>query len=115
MDRKELLQKRLGKFEKKKNDLVARSNASNSADEVRSINEQLVEINEDIQDIKDELSVLENEKKEESKQEQRDFNPLASYKLDAGKGDERSNDVLSSMEYRKAFMNHVQNRNSSTT
>lgn len=56
--RKKVLLKRQARLEKRRADLIARSNASEDVAEVRAINEQLMQISEDLQDIADELATL---------------------------------------------------------
>lgn len=56
--RKKVLLKRQARLEKRKAELIARSNASEDVAEVRAINEQLMTISEDLQDIADELATL---------------------------------------------------------
>ena len=56
--RKKILLKRQARLEKKRAELIARSNASEDIAEVRAINEQLMTIAEDLQDIADELATL---------------------------------------------------------
>lgn len=56
--RKKVLLKRQARLEKRRAELVARSQASEDIAEVRAINEQLMTIAEDLQDIADELATL---------------------------------------------------------
>lgn len=56
--RKKVLLKRQARLEKRRADLIARSNASEDIAEVRAINEQLQTIAEDLQDIADEIAAL---------------------------------------------------------
>ena len=59
--RKKYLLKRQARLEKRRAELIARSNASEDIAEVRAINEQLMTIAEDLQDICDELASLADE------------------------------------------------------
>lgn len=58
MGRKAILERRRARLEKKRADLIARSQASEDIAEVRAINDQLMTIAEDLQDIVDELATL---------------------------------------------------------
>ena len=97
---KEILEKRMARLEAKKEKLTARAIASQSAEEVRSINEEISEINEDIAEVRAEMdalvSVPENAKLVNG-------NVVGSFKED-----KRSEDPTSTLEYRQAFMAYVQ-------
>lgn len=56
--RKKVLLKRQARLEKRRAELLARSQASENLAEVRAINDQLMTISEDLQDIADELATL---------------------------------------------------------
>lgn len=56
--RKKVLLKRQARLEKRRAELLARSQASEDLAEVRAINDQLMTISEDLQDIADELATL---------------------------------------------------------
>ena len=51
--RKKFLEKRLARYTEKRDALKNKALASNDANEVRSINEQLAELNEEIKDIQE--------------------------------------------------------------
>ena len=115
---KNILKKRLERLMSKKNDLASRAMASENADEIRSIGEQMKELNEEIKDINDEIANLEKEE-----DEKRAAQPVA---VPAGavpvNGDIRgafgvanptekkktNENPLASTEYRSAFMAYVQ-------
>lgn len=59
--RKEFLQRRIARLQKKIADLRARGLASQDANEVRSINEAIEEYTEELRDAQDELAVIEAE------------------------------------------------------
>ena len=61
MGRKKILEKRLKRLMQKKADLTQRALASQDANEVRNINDQIADINEDIQDVQEELDAIEAE------------------------------------------------------
>ena len=50
MKRKQILEKRLARLMEKKNNLAARAAASQDANEVRSINDELADINAEIEE-----------------------------------------------------------------
>ena len=119
MKRKELLIKRMQRLEAKKTSLVARAQASQDANEVRSINEQIEDVNEDIADIKEELEAIEEEERaaqaSAEEPEKRGAQVPAGAQLvnpqvrgsfpAAGKEED---DPTNSIEYRKAFMAYCQ-------
>lgn len=101
--RKTLLEKRLARLTAKVEALEAKALASESADEVRSINAQLAELNEDIADVRSELELIE--------EEERAIPPADAKVVNAGvvgsfKTEERKAD--NDMEYRTAFMKYIQ-------
>ena len=116
MKRKELLTKRMQRLEAKKTDLVARAKASQDANEVRSLNEQIEDVNEDIADIKEELEAIEEEERAAAAEaEKRDaqipagaqlVNPVTRGSFSTEKKEEE--DPTNSIEYRKAFMAYCQ-------
>ena len=62
--RKTRLEKKLAKLNAKRDELTARALASQDANEVRSINEQLADVNDEIADVNDELAeIAEDEKR----------------------------------------------------
>ena len=98
---KAFYEKRQARVQKKIDELKAKALASESADEVRSINSQLAELDEDMEEIREALKSFEERQMPpaESKVINGNF-------LGEGKKEERE-DVADSMEYRKAFMNYV--------
>lgn len=124
--RKKILEKRLARLQKKKNDLTARALASQDAAEVRSINEQLEDLNAEIAETQEEIDAIGEDQEggdptsnpaeggEQRQQvppnaEQRGGNPMAAYNLGTGtqaRSDEGTG--TGSMEYRQAFMDYVQ-------
>lgn len=123
MGRKKILEKRLARLMAKKNGLVARAQASEDVNEVRSINEQLQDINCEIAETQEEIDAIEDEGEGngngnpiegEGEQrnninfiEQRGGNPIASFSQTSPQT--RSNEpAFSSMEYRMAFKSYVQ-------
>lgn len=134
MGRKKILEKRLARLQKKKNDLTQRALASQDAAEVRSINEQLTDINEEIAETQEEIAEIEASEPGEGSDggeggtggeggegTQQRSNPPANAQLVNGSivrgsfpqqgemSQQRGNeDTYASMEYRTAFMSYVQ-------
>lgn len=129
--RKKVLEKRLARLQAKKNALTQRALASEDANEVRSINEQISDINDDIADVQEEIDAIDEDEKGGDptstegtiEPEQRDgapvaiatgipqVTPLAAYGQTRGTAiaaDPVNNDPRATMEYRMAFMNYVQ-------
>lgn len=109
MGRKAILEKRMARLEAKKNGLVERAKASQNADEVRSINEQIAELNEEITECRDEIATLETEVRDieptpADQVERRGGEPMMSYMTSAPAA--RSEEDKE-MEYRQAFMEYV--------
>ncbi len=121
MKRKQFLQKRLARLQAKIADLAKRAQASQDADEVRSINAQMEEINADIDECNEEIAAIDEDMRaaEHNETETRTQIPanavkvngdvVASYKQKTAPDTKRDEDPTSTMEYRKAFMNFVQN------
>lgn len=122
MGRKKILEKRLARLTKKKNELKTRALASQDANEVREINEQLEDINAEIEETQEEIDALVDESGEpdEGEQrgaapvvpqnvvvEQRGGNPLASF-LQNQPVARTVEQPFTSMEYRLAFKAYVQ-------
>lgn len=63
MGRKKVLEKRMARLMKRKKALTERALASQDANEVRAINEQIADINDDIEEVQDELDAIEEEEK----------------------------------------------------
>ena len=111
--RKKNLEKRLARLQSKLNDITARVSASADVNEVRSLSAQADEIREDIADIEAELAEI---AEEESRSASMPVNAAEQIPADAklvGRStpateEKREDDVLASMEYRKAFMAYVQ-------
>lgn len=111
--RKKNLEKRLARLQSKLNDITARVSASTDVNEVRSLSAQAEEIREDIADVQAELAEI---AEEESRSASMPVNAAQEIPADAklvGRSttateEKRENNVLESMEYRKAFMAYVQ-------
>lgn len=96
----EILEKRMTRLEAKKEKLTAKALASQSADEVRSINEELTEINEDMAEIRAEMDALNKVTVPETAK-------LVNGEVVATIKEEKRDEVPN-MEYRQAFMDYVQ-------
>lgn len=111
--RKKVLTKRMLKLKNRLQELRARALASDSADEVRSINQQMAEITEDINDIQEELDAIEAESRgsEPEGEERQQLPPAGAEQVNGnvvgafGQRTQQRNDesMLESMEYRQAF------------
>lgn len=131
--RKKILEKRMARLTKKKNDLTARALASQDAAEVRSINEQLTDVNDEIAETQEEIDALNEEEGAQAQQngaessegtpaegtqvQSRGGNPMASYSGLGAAGtpaagtqstEQREADPRGTMEYRQAFMEYIQ-------
>lgn len=135
MGRKKVLEKRMARLMKRKKALTERALASQDANEVRAINDQIADINDDIEDVQDELDAIEEEEKggdpaststeggteptpaPAAPVEGRSagpvvglVNPVATFSQNVqtpngNNGEQRS--YLDSLEYRNAFANYV--------
>lgn len=107
---KKILEKRMAKMQKKKEDLTAKALSSEDAAEVRSINEQLEELNGEIEEMQEEIDMLAegNEPQSRAGMQARGGNPLAAYSLGSVQGKDGEETGSGSMEYRTAFMAYVQ-------
>ena len=115
--KKTRLEKRLAKLMSKRETLTARALASEDANEVRSINEQLADVNDEINDVNEELAeIAEDEKRAAapvavpSGAQLVNGNVAATFKVNANPTATRSIDTnpYETEEYRRAFMNYVQ-------
>ena len=116
--RKTRLEKKLAKLMSKRDALTARALASQDANEVRSINEQLAEVNDEINDVNEELAeIAEEEKRAAAPAAVPAGAQLVNGEVRAtftqqadptqGKKDVSVN-PYETEEYRRAFMNYVQ-------
>lgn len=116
---KEKLEARKKSLEAKRDALLKRSQESQDVNELRAINDQLVDISNELHDVADMLSELanggsegeadtgrEDSSDEQTTDENRSFNPVATYSIP--KVAKRTDDIYASMEYRTAFKNFVQ-------
>lgn len=119
MGRKKILEKRLKRLMAKKQTLAERAQASQDANEVRSINEELEDINEEISETQEEIDAIEEEETEAAGVDTRSIVPAnatlvngtvaGSYTQNTNLTQARENsDPYATMEYRQAFMRYAQ-------
>lgn len=121
--RKKFLEKRLARLMAKKDTLTQRALASEDANEVRSINDELAELNEEIAETQEELDAIKADEAAaaaaDAQEEQRATPPagaqhvnagvVASFGMGAPATQQRENtDPFSTLEYRQAFMRYAQ-------
>lgn len=124
--RKKVLQKRLNRLNEKRTALKAKAQASQSVDEVRSINDALVDLDAEIAECREELDAIEEEERNAAAAQQQivndpvdtraqipadatPVNPNVSGSFTAPTQTRDDADPTESMEYRRAFMAYVQN------
>lgn len=108
--RKDILKKKLARLTAKAESITARALASQDANEVRSLNDELSDVNAEISEVKEELAEIEAEEQRST------VPPVNAQRVNDGvpsvvgsfKAEERSEDMFASMEYRKAFKAYVQ-------
>lgn len=119
MSRKQILEKRLARLMSKRDALAQRALASQDANEVRSINEQITDLNADIDEVNEEIKVIDAAEAEEARNAQpitipQNATPVngdvrASFAIANPTDTKKSKDnPYGSEEYRRAFMNYVQ-------
>lgn len=120
MKMKDFLKKQIDAINQRMTELAQRSQASEDITEVRSINTQLEELRTQREEFQKQYDavVAEEERSAEltpNPAQQRGFNPMASFgqgtpaPAETEKGEERTERYTATMEYRKAFMDYVQN------
>ena len=103
---KEKLLALLAKKEARKAELATKADGSEDVEELRSINTELDELNEEIRGLNEMIAAI---------PEERSTAPIGNTQIlgtygmggKAPKADDRTEDRLDSMEYRKAFMDYV--------
>lgn len=106
--RKKILEKRLARLQTKRNDLMARGQASQDANEVRSINADITDIDAEIEEVKEEIAAIDAEEAEARSAAQAAA-PVNGQIVAAFSTNVRSEEnKQDEMEYRKAFMAYVQ-------
>ena len=100
---KDFLEKRMNRLIAKRDELAKKAAASDSAEEVRSINAQITDLNAEIGEYRDQISAMENENREKVPDNAVLVNGKKKAEYKEGKVD-----PLRSDEYRSAFMTYVQ-------
>lgn len=119
MGRKKILEKRLKRLMAKKQTLAERAQASQDANEVRSINEELEDVNAEITETQEEIDAITGEETEAAEVDTRSMVPANATLVNgtvAGSYTQSTNltqaraevDQFSTMEYRQAFMRYAQ-------
>lgn len=108
--RLEFLKNKRSRLKAKLDKLVERANASEDAKEVRDLTEEVEEVKEEIKEVDEEISAIESEGNDDDKRSKLvnadiSKSAVASFKLE---DDKRSGNLLESVEYRTAFMHHIQ-------
>lgn len=109
MKRKKILEKRLARLQAKRNDLMARGQASQDANEVRSINADITDLDAEIEEVQEEIAAIDAEEVEARSAAQASApvngQIVAAFSANVRSEEEKKQDE---MEYRKAFMAYVQ-------
>lgn len=122
MSRKKILDKRMLRLKTKKDALTQRALASENAEEVRSINEQLSELNDEIAETQEEIDAIDEEESGAQATEDmsaRSLPPASAQFVNGGIAtgfgqqttmtQKRENtDPFATLEYRQAFMRYAQ-------
>ena len=122
MGRKKILEKRLARLQAKKQSLAARAQASQDANEVRSINNEISELNDEINETQEEIDAIAEEERgvtladdvvarESIPANAQLVNPQVngSFSQQTNIAQTRENaDPYATMEYRQAFMRYAQ-------
>lgn len=136
MGRKKVLEKRMLRLKKKRDELRNKLNETQDVAEARALASQIEEVNEDVQDVQDELEAIEEEENTDSTPanptpdaadpvdptrsnpipvgaQQRGGNPVQSYVQNPNPvaNQQRSGNILDSLEYRNAFAEYVRTGN----
>ena len=115
--RKSRLEKKLAKLMNKRDEITARALASQDANEVRSLNEQLADVNDEINDVNEELAeIAEDEKRAaapaavpaNAQPVNGEIRAAFAVKADPTKTQNTDVNPYETEEYRRAFMAYVQ-------
>ena len=115
--RKSRLEKKLAKLMNKRDDITARALASQDANEVRSLNEQLADVNDEINDVNEELAEIAEEEKRaaapaavpaNAQPVNGEIRAAFAIKADPTKTQNADVNPYETEEYRRAFMAYVQ-------
>lgn len=109
MRRKKILEKRLARLQAKRNALIAKGQASQDANEVRSINEDITDLDAEIEEVQEEIDAIDAAEAEARSAAQASApvngQIVAAFSTNVRSEEEKKQDE---MEYRKAFMAYVQ-------
>lgn len=112
----ERIRELIAKLTERRDALTAQALASESADEVRSLNDRIAEINGDISGLETDLRAAEEEAQREERQEPEAVPENAELRnaqvletIRTNNQEEREMPTSETMEYRQAFMAYVQN------
>ena len=106
--RKKILEKRLARLQEKRNALIAKGQASQDVNEVRSINDQVSDLDAEIAETNEELeAIAADEAKAEERSAQAAAAPVNAQIVGAFSTREAKKEEAD-MEYRNAFMAYVQ-------
>lgn len=118
--RKKILEKRMQRLIARRDTLKNKALASENADEVRSINEQLAELNDEISETQEELDAIKEEQHDDQAEGETRATPpanaqkvngnvLGTFGQTTSVTQTRENaDPFATMEYRQAFMQYAQ-------
>ena len=104
--KKKILEKRLARLQSKRAALIARGNASEDVNEVRSINDQVTDIDAEISETQEAIQAIDAEEAEARSAAQASA-PVNAQIVGAFTAETRSEEDTE-MEYRQAFMAYVQ-------
>lgn len=104
--RKKILEKRLARLQAKRNDLIARGQASQDVNEVRSINAEVSDLDAEISETQEEIQAIDAAETEARSAAQASA-PVNAQIVESFTTT-RENKKEDNMEYRKAFMAYVQ-------
>lgn len=103
---KDYFKKLIEAKQKRSQELREQIKNAQTADEVRSLGNQLTDVEDEIRNAQAQLTAIENEERQKP---QGGFDPKASFGQNGTQNQERSgDDPLATMEYRTAFMKYVQ-------
>ena len=113
--RKEFLTKRMNRLNEKRESLTKKALASEDANEVRSINDQIADLNEEIAEIREEITAIETEERAAAANAQTATPPANATLVNGNvrgsfqtQTEPRNEEPTATMEYRSAFMAYVQ-------
>lgn len=110
--RKKILEKRLARLQEKRTALIAKGQASQDVNEVRSINDQIADLDAEISETNEEIEAIDAAETEARAAAQStapvNAGIVASFSTRAKDNKEDEEDITASLEYRKAFKAYVQ-------